>query len=111
MMDVAAKLPTMADTALTMLYANAERLERSGTSAQKTAAAELLPSIKAELAARVAAKMALAKAKAPTTKHPVSATKPPAVKQAAKAKPPAVKRVARVKAPAAKAPPAEAPIR
>lgn len=56
-MSLAGKLPAMEDAALATLRTNAERLLESGTSAQQTAAAELLPSIKAELAARVAAKL------------------------------------------------------
>lgn len=55
-MDLATKLPTMDDTELATLYANAERLMQTGTSAQQSAAAALMPSIKAELAARSAAK-------------------------------------------------------
>jgi nanoRNase/pAp phosphatase (c-di-AMP/oligoRNAs hydrolase) len=56
-MSLAGKLPAMEDAALATLRTNAERLLTNGTSAQQTAAAALLPSIKAELAARVAAKM------------------------------------------------------
>ncbi len=63
-MDVATKLPTMDDGALAMLQANAERLMmQTGTSAQQSAAAALMPSIKAELAARSAAKRGKTKAK------------------------------------------------
>jgi hypothetical protein len=68
-MDVATKLPTMDDKALATLYANAERLMQTGTSAQQAAAAELMPSIKAELIARSAAKRSMAKAKPPTAKR------------------------------------------
>ena len=56
-MDVAAGLPAMEDTALAVLHANAERLIRSGTAAQQTAAAALMPSIEAELGSRNAAKL------------------------------------------------------
>jgi len=56
-MTMAAKLPTMEDAALAVLHGNAERLMRSGTSAQQTAAAALMPSIEAELATRSAAKL------------------------------------------------------
>ena len=56
-MDVAAGLPTMEDTALAVLHANAERLMRSGTAAQQSAAAALMPSIQAELGSRNAVKL------------------------------------------------------
>ena len=73
-MDLATKLPTMDDTALATLYANAERLMQTGTSAQQSAAAALMPSIKAELAARSAAKR-------------MTIAKPPIAKRAMRAKP------------------------
>jgi hypothetical protein len=57
-MDLTARLPSMEDSALAVLHENAERLEQTGTSAQKTAAAALLPAIEAELAARREAKRA-----------------------------------------------------
>lgn len=55
-MDLVAKLPAMEDAALTVLQSNALRLQQTGTSAQRTAAANLLPAIEAELTARRAAK-------------------------------------------------------
>jgi hypothetical protein len=55
-MDLTARLPSMEDSALAVLHQNAERLEQTGTSAQKSAAAALLPAIEAELAARREAK-------------------------------------------------------
>jgi hypothetical protein len=57
-MDLVARLPSLEDKALAVLHENAERLEQSGTSAQKHAAAALLPAIEAELAARREAKRA-----------------------------------------------------
>jgi hypothetical protein len=51
-MDLIARLPSLEDNALAVLHENAERLEQTGTSAQKTAAAALIPAIEAELAAR-----------------------------------------------------------
>lgn len=51
-MDLIARLPSLEDSALAVLHENAERLEQTGTSAQRTAAAALLPAIEAELAAR-----------------------------------------------------------
>jgi hypothetical protein len=68
-MDLAAKLPEMEDTALAVLRDNAERLEQTGTSAQKAAAAALMPALEAELESRRAAKLAAAKAKRATTKR------------------------------------------
>jgi hypothetical protein len=57
-MDLVAKLPFMEDAALAVLHENAERLEQSGTKAQKSAAAALLPALETELANRRAAKLA-----------------------------------------------------
>lgn len=57
-MDLTARLPSMEDTALAVLHENAARLEQTGTSAQKSAAAALLPAIEAELATRREAKRA-----------------------------------------------------
>jgi hypothetical protein len=72
-MDLATKLPTMDDSALATLYANAERLMQTGTSAQQSAAAALMPSIKTELAARTAAKRNMTKAKPSIAKRPTHA--------------------------------------
>ncbi|MGH6896731.1 MAG: hypothetical protein ACREJ5_09325 [Geminicoccaceae bacterium] len=55
-MDLIARLPSLEDTALAVLHQNAERLEQTGTSAQKSAAAALIPAIEAELATRREAK-------------------------------------------------------
>ena len=49
-MDLAAKLPEMEDAALAVLRENAERLEQTGTSAQKAAAAQASPSIGSRMA-------------------------------------------------------------
>jgi hypothetical protein len=62
-MDLVAKLPSMEDAALAVLHENAERLEQSGTKAQKSAAAALLPALETELANRRAARLAAAPAK------------------------------------------------
>ena len=56
-MDILAKVPTMPDDALGNLHANAERLRRAGSQAQRSEAAALLPALEAELAARRAAKL------------------------------------------------------
>jgi hypothetical protein len=68
-MDLAAKLPQMDDAALTVLRENAERLEQTGTSAQRAAAAALMPALDAELESRRAAKQAAAKTKRAATKR------------------------------------------
>lgn len=62
-MDLVSKLPSLEDGALAVLHENAERLEQTGTRAQKTAAAELIPAIQAELEARREAKRASAASK------------------------------------------------
>jgi hypothetical protein len=84
-MDLVARLPSLEDTALAVLHQNAERLEQSGTSAQKSAAAALLPAIEAELAARREARRvelaARRAAKAPASKaRAKSAAAKPATK-------------------------------
>ena len=56
-MSVLEMIPTMADDALGNLRANAARLERAGSSAQRAQAAQLLPVIEAELASRRQAKL------------------------------------------------------
>ena len=68
-MDLAAKLPEMEDTALVVLRENAGRLEQTGTSAQKAAAAALMPALDAELEKRRAAKLAAARTKRAATKR------------------------------------------
>lgn len=92
-MDIAEKLPTLENDALAALHTNAKRLMESGTEAQQTAAAALLPSIVTELAARNAAKLSTlrAKAKAPSKTASKSASKSPSKssspKRTRKAKP------------------------
>jgi hypothetical protein len=78
----ATKLPTLEDTALSVLHDNAERLGRSGTKMQQAAAAALMPAIEAELATRRAAKLSHAKEAAAAKR----AAKPAPVKRAAKSK-------------------------
>jgi hypothetical protein len=56
-MNVANKLPTLNDGELTTLHANTRRLIDIGTPAQQSAATALMPSIKAELNTRSAAKL------------------------------------------------------
>jgi len=83
-MDLVARLPSLEDTALAVLHQNAERLEQSGTSAQKSAAAALLPAIQAELAARREAKrVELAARRAAKATGSKARTKGAAAKQSA----------------------------
>ena len=56
-MDMLTKLPEMSDDSLTNLRTNAKRLQQSGTPAQKTNAAVLLPAVEAEIGARRLAKV------------------------------------------------------
>ena len=51
-MDLLTKLPEMSDDALANLRTNAKRLQLSGTQAQRTDAAALLPAVEAEIGAR-----------------------------------------------------------
>jgi hypothetical protein len=67
-MDLVAKLPSMEGPALAVLRENAERLQHSGTGAQRSAATALLPAIETELANRQAAKLAASAAKRAATK-------------------------------------------
>lgn len=72
----------MDDASLANLYANAQRLQLSGSAAQKTAAADMMPAIEAERTARDARKppkktpvrKVVAKAEGATTK-PRAATR------------------------------------
>ena len=56
-MDLLTKLPEMSDDALANLRSNAERLQHSGTAAQRSEAAALLPAVEAEIGARRLAKV------------------------------------------------------
>jgi len=56
-MDLLTKLPEMSDDALANLRTNAKRLQHSGTPAQRTDAAALLPAVEAEIGARRLAKV------------------------------------------------------
>jgi hypothetical protein len=85
-MDLVSKLPSLEDSALAVLHENAERLEQSGSAAQRSAAAALIPAIEAERAAPRAAKPAPAK-RAPRTvakKASSGAAAKPATKRKAK---------------------------
>ena len=69
-MDLITKLPEMSDDALTNLRTNARRLQQSGTAAQQTDAAALLPALEAEMGAR-----RLARVKAVRTAKPKEPTR------------------------------------
>jgi hypothetical protein len=56
-MDLLAKLPEMSDDALANLRTNAKRLQQSGTAAQRSEAAALLPAVEAEIGARRLARL------------------------------------------------------
>jgi hypothetical protein len=72
MMDLLTKLPEMSDDSLVNLRTNARRLQQSGTPAQRTDAAALLPAVEAEIGAR-----RLAKVKATRTTAPKPRAKAP----------------------------------
>jgi hypothetical protein len=74
-MDLVAKLPSMEAPALAVLRENAERLQHTGTGAQRSAAAALLPAIDVELANRQAAKLAASAAKRAATKDAAKSAK------------------------------------
>ena len=79
-MDLLTKLPEMSDDALAILRTNAKRLQNSGTPAQRTDAAALLPAVEAEIGAR-----RLAKVKA--TRSAPHRDRTPASRPAKRAKP------------------------
>jgi hypothetical protein len=56
-MDLLTKLPEMSDDALANLRTNAKRLGQSGTPAQRSDAAILLPAVEAEIGSRRLAKI------------------------------------------------------
>lgn len=66
-MAIVDMIPTLPDKELAVLKGNADRLASSGTPKQQAQAAELMPSIVAELAARLALK--------PAKRAPVKRTK------------------------------------
>ena len=74
--DLRARVPQMADDALTTLLANAQRLRDTGSKQQQNSAAGLIPVLESELAARAAAK-----AEAQAAKKAAAAAKKPAVKK------------------------------
>lgn len=65
------KLPNMADDALGVLDANAQRLAQTGTAKQQKEAMAVLPAIQAELTTRRARKAAEAPRRKPAGRKPV----------------------------------------
>ena len=82
-MDLLTNLPEMSDEALANLRTNAKRLQHSGTPAQKTDAAALLPAVEAEIGARRLAKVKATRSSPRKERSPVS-------RSAKRAKPEAV---------------------
>ena len=74
-MAIVDMIPTLLDKELAVLKGNAERLASSGTPKQQAQAAELMPSIDAEVAARLALK--------PTKRAPAKTKKAAAAAAAA----------------------------
>ena len=74
-MDLLAKLPEMSDDALTNLRTNAKRLQQSGTPAQRSDAAALLPAVEAEIGARRLAKVQATRTARPHTAQPAKPSK------------------------------------
>lgn len=74
MIDLIDRLPGMADTDLTTLASNAERLALNGTPKQRTAADAALPAIRAEVAARKEKLASLPSTRAPRRSKKVAAT-------------------------------------
>jgi len=72
-MDMATRIPDMADDALATLHANAVRLADGGTAKQKKAASDLLPAILTELSTRQARKAAKATTSRKRTKAKAAA--------------------------------------
>ena len=79
-MDLLTKLPEMSDDALANLRTNAKRLQNSGTPAQRTDAATLLPAVEAEIGARRLAKVKVARSAPhkdrPPASRPINRPKP-----------------------------------
>ncbi|MGE0723816.1 MAG: hypothetical protein AB7O45_05550 [Alphaproteobacteria bacterium] len=72
-LEMVPKLPGFDDDALGVLHGNAERLQKVGSVSQRAAAAAILPAIRAEIAARLAAKPAPVKvARRAGVKKPVA---------------------------------------
>ena len=68
-MSLLDRIPTLSDEEVVNLLANAQRLSETGDDKQKAAAAELLPSLEAEAAARKEARLERAKEKRAATRR------------------------------------------
>lgn len=82
-MDLLTKLPEMSDLALANLRDNANRLQQSGTPAQRSDAAALLPAVEAEIGARRLAKVKMTRSAAPKPQTKATRTVKPAKRAAA----------------------------
>lgn len=67
-MSLLDRIPTLSDEEIVNLLANAQRLADAGDEKQKAAAAELLPSLESEAAARKEARLERAKEKRAATR-------------------------------------------
>ncbi|MBL8769973.1 MAG: hypothetical protein JNK30_01210 [Phenylobacterium sp.] len=67
-MSLVDRIPTLSDEEVVNLLANAQRLAETGDDKQKAAAADLLPALETEAAARKDARLERAKAKRAATR-------------------------------------------
>ena len=67
-MSLLDRIPTLSDEEVVNLLANAQRLSETGDDKQQAAAAELLPALEAEAAARKEARLERAKEKRAATR-------------------------------------------
>lgn len=77
-MDLLTKLPEMSDDALANLRTNAKRLQQTGTPAQRSDAAALLPAVEAEIGSRRLAKVRAGRSVRPSATRPAKTAKPKA---------------------------------
>ena len=82
-MDLVAKLPAMSDDALVNLRTNAKRLQQSGTPAQRSDAAALLPAVEAEIGARRLARVQATRSTVRTVRPRAGGLVAPAKRKAA----------------------------
>ena len=82
-MDLITKLPEMSDDALANLRTNAKRLRQSGTPAQRSDAAALLPAVEAEIGARRLARIQAPRSTARTVRPRAGRPVAPAKRKAA----------------------------
>jgi len=82
-MDLITKLPDMSDDALANLRTNAKRLQQSGTPAQRSDAAALLPAVEAEIGARRLARIQAPRSTARTVRPSAGRPVAPARRKAA----------------------------